>query len=135
ILRGLAFTVNTSTRSEGPAVAIIDETLARKLWPEGDALGQSVQYADDNAPRARGDSPDSMGISQGGKGNIRTGEAIEVIGVVPSTRGALFERQPRASIGVPFARGLQSAAYFFLQYPDLTTENVPQTSDAIRPTV
>jgi len=135
ILRGRAFSMNESTQSEGPAVAIIDETLARKLWPEGDALGQSVQYADDNAPRAKGDSPDSMGISQGGKGNIKTGEAIEVIGIVPSTRGALFERQPRGSIYVPFGRGFQSAAYFFLQCPGLTKENLAQMADAIRRTV
>ncbi len=135
LLRGRAFSVNESTQGEGPAVAIIDETLARKLWPDGDALGQRIQYADDNAPRAKGDSPDNMGISQGGKGNIKTGEAIEVIGIVPSTRGALFERQPRGSIYVPFARGFQSAAYFFLQCPGLTKENVAQMADAIRGTV
>ena len=135
ILRGRAFSVNESTQGKGPAVAIIDEALARKLWPDGDALGQRVQYADDNAPRAKGDSPDSMGISQGGKGNIKTGEAIEVIGIVPSTRGALFERQPRGSIYVPFARGFQSAAYFFLQCPGLTKDNVAQMADAIRRSV
>jgi predicted permease len=135
ILRGRVFSVNESTQSEGPAVAIIDETLARKLWPDGDALGQRIQYADDNAPRAKADSPDSMGISQGGKGNIKAGEAIEVIGIVPSTRGALFERQSRGSIYVPFARGFQSAAYFFLQCPGLTKENVAQMADVIRRTV
>ena len=135
ILRGRAFSVNESTQGEGQAVAIIDEALARKLWPDGDALGQRVQYADDNAPRAKGDSPDSMGISQGGKGNIKTDEAIEVIGIVPSTRGALFERQPRGSIYVPFARGFQSAAYFFLQCPGLTKDNVAQMADAIRRSV
>ncbi|HKS31035.1 MAG TPA: ABC transporter permease [Chthoniobacterales bacterium] len=135
ILRGRAFSVNESTQSEGPPVAIIDETLARKLWPDGDALGQRIQYADDNAPRAKDDGPDNMGISQGGKGNIKTGEAIEVIGIVPSTRGALFERQPRGSIYVPFTRGFQSAAYFFIQCPGLTKENVAQMADTIRRTV
>ena len=104
-------------QSEGTAVAIIDETLAKNLWPDGDALGQHLQYAEDNAPRAKGDGGDNMGISQGGKGNIKTGEAIEVIGIVPSTRGAFFERQPRGSIYVPFARGFQTAAYFFVQCP------------------
>src|SRR5437763_8801812 len=135
ILRGRAFSVNEATQAEAPAVAIIDETLARKLWPDGDALGQRIQYADDNAPRAKGDSPDSMGISQGGEGNSKSGEAIEVIGIVPATRGALFERQPRGSIYVPFGRGFQSAAYFFLQCPGLTKDNVPQMADAIRRTV
>ena len=92
ILRGRAFSLNEATRCEAPPVAIIDETLARKLWPDGDALVSAFSMRDDNAPRAKGDGADNMGISQGGKGNIKTGEAIEVIGIVPSTRGALFER-------------------------------------------
>lgn len=132
ILRGRAFSPNEATQSEGPAVAIIDETLARKLWPDGDALGQYIRYADDNAPRAKGDGGDNMGISQGGKGNIKTGEPIEVIGIVPSTRGALFEHQPRGSIYVPFARGFQTAAYFFLQCPAVTKENTAGMTDSIR---
>src|SRR3954452_23831593 len=113
ILRGRAFSVNEATRSDTPPVAVIDETLAKKLWPDGDALGQRIQYAEDNAPRAKGDGGDNMGISEGGKGNIKTGDGIEVIGIVPSTRAALFEREPRGSIYVPFARGFQTAAYFF----------------------
>src|SRR5438874_9142758 len=67
-----------------------------------------------------------------GKGNIKTGEAIEVIEIVPSTRGALFERQPRGSIYVPFARGFQTAAYFFVQCPSLRKENAAEMSDAVR---
>jgi len=132
ILRGRAFSAGEASQSEGPAVAIIDDTLAKKLWPEGDALGQHLQYAEDNAPRAKGDGGDNMGISQGGKGNIKTGEAIEVIGIVPSTRGALFERQPRGSIYVPFARGFQTAAYFFVQCPSLRKENAAEMADAVR---
>ena len=75
ILRGRAFSAGEATQSEGSAVAVIDETLAKNLWPDGDALGQHLQYAEDNAPRAKGDGGDNMGISQGGKGNIKTGEA------------------------------------------------------------
>src|SRR5437588_4659425 len=132
ILRGRVFSAGEASQSEGPAVAVIDETLAKKLWPDGDALGQRLQYADDNAPRAKGDGGDNMGISQDGKGNIKTGEAVEVIGIVPSTRGALFERQPRGSIYVPFARGFQTAAYFFVQSPSLRKENAAEMSDAVR---
>jgi hypothetical protein len=132
ILRGRAFSAGEATQSEGMAVAVIDETLAKNLWPDGNALGQHLQYAEDNAPRAKGDGGDNMGISQGGKGNIKTGEPIEVIGIVPSTRGALFERQPRGSIYVPFARGFQTAAYFFVQCPSLTKENAAEMADAVR---
>src|SRR5438270_6822039 len=52
VLRGRAFTEAEATRP-GPKVAIIDEALARKLWPDGDALGQRIQYAGKNSPAAQ----------------------------------------------------------------------------------
>src|SRR5256714_1887540 len=39
VLRGRAFTEAEATQP-GPSVAIIDEPLAKKLWPDSDALGQ-----------------------------------------------------------------------------------------------
>src|SRR6266540_2712701 len=53
VLRGRAFSEAEATQP-GPKVAIIDEVLAKKLWPEGDALGQRIQYAGENAPSAEG---------------------------------------------------------------------------------
>src|SRR6184192_1229937 len=53
VVRGRAFTEAEATRP-GPKVAIIDEVLAKKLWPDGDALGQRIQYASENAPSAEG---------------------------------------------------------------------------------
>ena len=50
ILRGRAFNEAEATQPGGAAVAIIDEVLAKKLWPDGDALGQRIQFAGDNAP-------------------------------------------------------------------------------------
>src|SRR5258708_17487830 len=59
VLRGRAFTEAEATQP-GPRVAIIDEPLAKKLWPNGDALGQRVQYAGENTPSGQsgGGSPD-----------------------------------------------------------------------------
>ena len=45
LLRGRAFTATESMDQTSSTVAIIDETLAKKLWPEGDALGQRIQFA------------------------------------------------------------------------------------------
>jgi predicted permease len=132
ILRGRAFNINETTQSEGMAVAIIDEALAKKLWPEGDALGQRIQFAEDNAPRAKSDSGDNMGISQGGSGNIKPGEQIEVVGIVPSTRGTLFEHQPRGTIYVPFGRGFQSVTYFFVQCASLNQETAGTMAEVVR---
>ena len=132
ILRGRAFSVNEAARPDAPAVAIIDEALAKKLWPDGDALGQRIQFAEANAPRAKSDNGDNMGISQGGSGNIKPGEQIEIIGIVPSTRGALFEHQPRGAIYVPFGRGFQSIAYFFVQCGPLNKITAPAMADVVR---
>ena len=45
VVHGRAFTAAETTQPGGPAVAIIDSVLAKKLWPDGDALGQRIQYA------------------------------------------------------------------------------------------
>jgi hypothetical protein len=52
VLRGRAFTAAECEQPGAPKVAIIDEELAKKLWPEGDALGQRIQYANADAARA-----------------------------------------------------------------------------------
>src|SRR5205085_2378399 len=44
LLRGRTFNAAEASEHTGPAVAIIDEVLARKLWPDGDALGQQFQF-------------------------------------------------------------------------------------------
>ena len=131
ILRGRVFTMTEATDANAPAVAVIDEVLARKLWPEGDALGQTIQLAPENAPRAKADN-DNMGMSSGGRGNLKPSDPIVVVGIVPSTRGALFEKQPRGSIYVPFARGFQSSAYFFVQCNSLAPGEAGRMADVIR---
>src|SRR5439155_15930406 len=53
VTRGRGFTETEATQP-GPKVAIIDEVLAKKLWPDGDALGQRIQYAGGSAPSVQG---------------------------------------------------------------------------------
>src|SRR5437868_12572549 len=55
VVRGRTFTEAEATQP-GPKVAVIDEVLAKKLWPDGDALGQNMQYAAANAPSQSGGS-------------------------------------------------------------------------------
>src|SRR5438046_10483161 len=45
VTRGRTFTEAEATQP-GRNVAIIDEVLAKKLWPDGDAVGQRIQDAD-----------------------------------------------------------------------------------------
>jgi predicted permease len=133
ILRGRAFTVSEATQSSAPPVAIIDEALAKKLWPDGDALGQRIQFASDAAPRAkRDDGGNAMGIGRGGQTNIKEEEAVEVVGIVANVRGAVFEKQPRGAIYLPFARGFQNNVFFFVQFSSLNQTNIPELANAIR---
>jgi predicted permease len=133
ILRGRNFTASEATQPNSPAVAIIDEALAKKLWPEGDALGQRIQLASDDAPRAkRDDGGNTMGIQQGGKSNIKQEEAIEVVGIAAIARGSVFEKRPRGTVYVPFARGFQNNAFFFIQFSSFNKTTVPDMADAVR---
>ena len=45
VLQGRSFTQAEAFGKGAPPVAMLDETLARKLWPDGSALGQRIQWA------------------------------------------------------------------------------------------
>ena len=49
LLRGRDFTQAEAENREAPRVAIIDEDMAKKLFPNADAVGQHVRYT--QAPR------------------------------------------------------------------------------------
>jgi predicted permease len=133
VVRGRAFTESEATRL-GPKVAIIDEALAKKLWPEADALGQSIQYAGENTPSAEG------GVAHVGKSadlnEAKQQETIEIVGIVPTTRHELFEKEePGGAIYLPFARGFQSDVSYFVRFRSLASGNEAITADLLRRTV
>src|SRR6266576_353794 len=122
VLRGRAFTEAEATQP-GPRVVIIDEGLARKLWPDGDALGQRIQYAGENTSVAK-------------SADEKPEEAIEIVGIVPVTRHDLFKNEePDGSIYLPFARGFQSDVSFFFRFRSLADRNESITADLLRRTV
>jgi len=134
VLRGRVFNEAEATQSGGAAVAIIDEVLAKKLWPEGDALGQRIQFASDNAPRAKS-SDSRVGMSEDLSGQIKPGETIEVVGIVPATRNGLFESDSNGALYVPFGRGFQSNVSFFVRFRTLAPGSESGTADLLRRTV
>jgi hypothetical protein len=77
-------------------VAVIDDTLARKLWSSGSVIGQRIQYEDREAipPQPR---------------------EFEVVGVVASTHRELFEKELPGAVYVPFALGPSGNAYFHVR--------------------
>jgi predicted permease len=133
VVRGRVFTQAETTQAAGPLVAIVDEVLAKKLWPDGDALGQRIQYASENAPKAKGGG---TGVGMSGDLSGETGkEFIEIVGIVPSTKQQLFEKDPRGQIYVPFARAFQSNVTFFVRFRSLAPGTEAATADLLRRTV
>src|SRR5438105_2003004 len=131
VVRGRAFTESEATQP-GPKVAVIDEVLAKKLWPDGDALGQRIQYAARNAPSAQGSGGGHVGSSADVSEEEKQGETIEIVGIVPATRHALFEKEPAGGIYLPFARGFQSDISFFVRFRSLASGNEAGTADLLR---
>src|SRR5882724_324297 len=135
VLRGRAFTEAEATQP-GPRVAIIDEPLAKKLWPDGDALGQRVQYTGESTPSGqRGEGAASGTDAQLSK-EKKQDETIEIVGIVPVTRHDLFaNEEPDGSIYLPFARGFQSDVSFFVRFRSLAPGSEASTADLLRRTV
>jgi putative ABC transport system permease protein len=122
-LRGRAFNAAEATQPDGPRVAIVDDVLAEKLWPSADALGQRIQIANDNAGGAKANP------------EVKPDETIEVIGIVPSTRHSLFEKERPGAIYLPFARSFQSDVSFFVRFRSMPAGTEAATADLLRHTL
>jgi len=134
-VRGRVFSESEATQP-GPNVAIIDEILAKKLWPDGDALGQRIQYAGGNTPADQRGAGSATGTSGGLGGEKKQEETIEIVGIAPVTRHQLFEfEEPDGSIYLPFARGFQSDVSFFVRFRSLASGNEASAADLLRRTV
>jgi len=131
VVRGRPFTEAEATQP-GPKVAVVDEVLAKKLWPDGDALGQRIQYAGANAPSAQGGGGAHAGRSADLNEAEKQEETIEIVGIAPATRHALFEKEPAGGIYLPFARGFQSDISFFVRFRSLASGNEAATADLLR---
>jgi predicted permease len=114
LLRGRAFTAAETDGTGAPAVAIIDEGLARKLWPDDDALGQRIQWAEQGADRSAAQDGDPAS-SAGERNRAAAARTLEVVGIVGATRERLSEKDPRQAVYVPFAQGFMSNAHFHVR--------------------
>jgi len=93
ILRGRGFSETEESAAEGPRVAVIDEPLAQRLFPDGEALGQHVYFS----------------------GNAAAAEPMEVVGIVRGTRHSLFDKQPVPHVFVPFGRNYRAGMSLHLR--------------------
>ena len=118
LLRGRPFTAVEAMQQPAPRVAIVDEVLAKKLWPDGSALGQQIQLADKDSPEARS--------SEAAKA------PIEIVGIVPYTRNSLFENDSNGTLYLPFAGGFQSNVFYHIKFASNSGADVGATAALIR---
>ncbi len=91
LLRGRDFTGIEADDASAPPVVIIDVSLARKLFPDGDALGRRVRF-----PRLAGSGEDP---------------AFEIVGIVGEHRHEFLQVEPTFRIFLPFVRAFDGSAY------------------------
>jgi predicted permease len=82
VLRGRAFTDSEEANPDRPAVAVIDETLARRLFGDADPIGQRIQF---------------------GRAEQRNTH-YEVVGVAGGVRHDMFEKSPSPHLYVAAGR-------------------------------
>lgn len=112
VRQGRTFTDAESYSAGGRPVAIIDEALARKLWPQGGALGQRVEVVERDRP------------------DHEAPASFDVIGIVGSTNRQLFEDELRGAIYLPFAEGAMGNAHFHVR--PRTAQGPSTLTDAVR---
>ena len=107
ILRGRTFTRDED--EQGKPVMLVDENLARRFWPNEDAVGKHIKY----------DSP----------------KWHEIVGVVPEVRAYGSEAKPLIKIYTPFGRTPQRNAMLAIRYhnidPQALTAAVTRAIQAI----
>lgn len=115
LVRGRAFTSAEAAASGAPTAIVVDETLAHRLWPDGDALGQRVQFADADDASSRAAAP-----------------AMEIVGIVRSTRDDVGRNDEDGNVYVPFAAGFRSEAFFHVRTTANTRSAALAALDPVR---
>lgn len=110
LLAGRTFNDVESYDAAAPPVAILDDALARRLWPAGDALGERIQFETGDGDRT----------------------AYVVVGIVAPTHWTLFEAEFPGAVFVPLARGAHSPAFFHVRGDGAAAIPVDAVRHAIR---
>ena len=115
LLRGRDFTQVECENKDGRRVAIIDEEMAKKLFPNEDAVGQHVRYT---IPPKDG-SPNDM----------------EVIGVVGTHRHDVQNDTPLTRLFVPFAQGYTGDVFLHVRFNTMDRQAVAGMTPSMRSTL
>jgi len=94
VTRGREFQSNEELSPNGQRIAIIDETLAAKLFGAESPVGQLVQFS---------------------KRQIAEPVVLQVVGVVAPSRHQMLERENRPHIYMPYGQEFRSAMYLHVR--------------------
>jgi len=86
VIRGRSFT--GSDRNATPPVIVVNETLARRWWPRGNAIGDQIVIGQFQGR----DFPDIRDVAR------------EVVGIVADTKTAFLKKPPLPTVYVPAAQ-------------------------------
>jgi len=99
LLRGRDFTATEARDEKSPRVAIIDEAFAKKIFPDGDALGRHIRYTQaptDGSPAE-----------------------LEIVGICAAHRHDALQKQDRPRVFVPLAQAYQPSVFLHVRFASL----------------
>ncbi len=94
LLRGRFFTTAETESDGAPPVAIINDELAQRLFPDEDPLGLNIQYGDVATEKGR--------------------RIYEIVGIVPTLQQSLIPARAEPYIYVPFGQDYRSNVHIHL---------------------
>jgi predicted permease len=112
LLRGRSFTTIEAENRDAPSVAILDERMARSLFPRGDAVGRRIRYT----------SPPSDGSPL----------EMEVVGIVSSFRHQVGTEEPPRRLFVPLARANAHGVFLHIRLAADNPKAVPAATRMVR---
>ena len=126
ILRGRGFSAGEEQDANAPRVAVIDEPLAKALFPGESPIGQQIRIPPpDEAAPVRG-----TGVVTGEQGEDR--EAFEIVGVVAGLRHEMFDKAPVAHFYLPFGRNFRAGMHVHARLTSQTREAEAAALTALR---
>jgi predicted permease len=112
VRRGREFSPAEEFATDGPRIAIIDDSLARDLFADADPVGQQVQIA-----AATAGAPPVV---------------YDVVGIAPPIRHQLFDEKPGPHFYVPIGRDFTSNAYLHVKTHAASSDSEAAMLPAVR---
>ena len=117
MVRGREFTSGEEESSLAPRVAIVDEILARRLFPNQDPMGQMIRLS-------------RRAIEARGTAAANDGEPMQIIGIAPPVRDNITDREPVPHLYVPSGRHYRASMHLHVRVAPTGSE--PDVLSAIR---